>query len=161
MISRVETASAAAKAGLEPGDIIVALNGHKIKDSYQIRNMIGLMEVGDSVYLEIVRGEDHQTVQAVIGKPQMPQLNGERLHQRLAGTVLGNTQKGQVEGVLFEKIETGSYAWRAGLRPGDILVSANRYRIRNLEELKQVVDSRRVLLINIERGGEAFFLVLK
>lgn len=161
VISRVEASSAAAKAGLEPGDIIVALNGHKIKGSHQIRNMIGLMEVGDNVDLEIIRGEQRKTVRAVIGKPQRPQLAGLKLHRTLDGTILGNTQKGQVEGVLFEKIEAGTYAWRVGLRPGDIIVSANRYRIRNLDELKRVVDPRRALLINIQRGGEAFFLVLK
>ncbi|WP_235186004.1 DegQ family serine endoprotease [Methylomarinum vadi] len=157
VISRIEASSAAAKAGLEPGDIIVALNGRRIKGSHQIRNMIGLMEIGDSVDLEIIRGEQSKTVRAVIGKPQRPQLAGQKLHRTLDGTVLGNTQKGQVEGVLFEKIEAGTYAWRVGLRAGDIIVSANRYRIRNLDELKRVVDPRRALLINIQRGGEAFF----
>jgi len=66
-----------------------------------------------------------------------------------------------VEGVLFVKMDQTSYAWRSGLRPGDIIVSANRYRVRNLDQLKQVTDPRRALLINIQRGSEAFFLVLK
>lgn len=161
VISRVETSSAAARAGLEPGDIIVALNGRKVKGSHQIRNAIGLMEIGDSVNLEVIRGEERKTIRAVIGRPQKHLLTGQKLHRTLAGTVLSDTQKGRVEGVVFEKIEAGSYAWRVGLRPGDIIVSANRYRIRSLDELQRVVDPRRALLINIQRGGEAFFLVLK
>ncbi len=161
VISRVEASSAAARAGLEPGDIIVALNGRKVKGSHQIRNMIGLMRIGDSVDIEIIRGNERKTIRAVIGKPQRQQLAGKKLHVTLSGTVLATTQKRQIEGVIFEKIKTNSYAWRAGLRPGDIIVSANRYRVRNLDELKQVVDPRRPLLINIQRGGEAFFLVLK
>ncbi len=161
VISRVEASSAAARAGLEPGDIIVALNGRKIKGSHQIRNMIGLMEIGDTVDIEIIRGDNRKTIRAVIGKPLKKQLAGGKLHKTLRGTILGATQKRQVEGVLIEKINTKSYAWRVGLRPGDIIVSANRYRIRNLDELKRVVDPRRALLINIQRGGEAFFLVLK
>jgi serine protease Do/serine protease DegQ len=48
-----------------------------------------------------------------------------------------------------------------GLRPGDIIVSANRYRIHNMDELKQVVDPNNALLINIQRGPEGFFVVLK
>ncbi len=161
VISRVETASAADRAGLEPGDIIVALNGRKVKGSYQIRNMIGLMGIGDSVDIEIIRANERKTVRAVIGKPRKQQLAGKKLHRTLQGTVLATTQKRQIEGVMFEKIKTNSYAWRVGLRPGDIIVSANRYRVRNLDELKQVVDPRQPLLINIQRGGEAFFLVLK
>jgi len=83
------------------------------------------------------------------------------LHRALKGTVLTATQKEQVEGVLLAKIEKKSYAWRRGLRPGDIIVSANQYRVRNIDQLKQVIDKRRALLINIQRGPEAFFLVLK
>ena len=161
VISRVEESSAAASAGLEPGDIIVALDGRKVKGSHQIRNIIGLKKIGDSIDIEIIRGDKRKTIRAVIGKPQKQQLAGKKLHKTLRGTILATTQKRQIEGVLFEKIKTNSYAWRAGLRPGDIIVSANRYRIRNLNELKQVVDPRRPLLINIQRGGEAFFLVLK
>ncbi|WP_305909291.1 DegQ family serine endoprotease [Methylomarinum sp. Ch1-1] len=161
VISRVEASSAAAKAGLEPGDIIVSLNGRKVKGSHQIRNMIGLMEIGDHVDIGVIRGEQRKTIRATIGKPQRQMLAGDQLHRTLDGTILATTQKGQVEGVLLEKIKAGSYPWRVGLRPGDIIVSANRYRTRNLDELRRVIDPRRPLLINIQRGGEAFFLVLK
>ncbi len=161
IISRVESSSAAAKAGLEPGDIIVTINGRKIKNSHQIRNMIGLMKIGDEVDIKILRGDKKKTITAVIGKPQRQQLAGKKLHRTLTGTVLSNSQRGQIEGVLFEQIQAGSYAWRSGLRPGDIIISANRYRIKNLDQLRQVTDQRRPLLINIQRGSEAFFLVLK
>ncbi|WP_198245850.1 PDZ domain-containing protein [methane-oxidizing endosymbiont of Gigantopelta aegis] len=161
VVSRVESDSAAAKAGLEPGDIITAVNGRSIKNSAQIRNIIGLMEVGDVVELEVIRGNEEKRIQAVIGKPKKQTIAGDTLHQRLAGTVLMNSPKGRVEGVMFEKIHTGSYAWHVGLRPGDIIVSANRYRVHNLEELAQVVRPTSPLLINIQRGGDAFFLVLK
>lgn len=161
VISKVEGNSPAARAGLEPGDIIVEVNGEPIKNSYDIRNMIGLMQIGDKVDIGLYRGNQKKQVQAIIGKPQRPQLAGSKIHPLLAGTVLSTTQKNQIEGVLFEKIKTSSYAWRVGLRPGDIIVSANRYRIRKVEELAQVSNPNAPLLINIQRGEEAFFLVLK
>ncbi len=161
IVSRVEADSAAAKAGLEPGDIIVAVNGRSIKNSSQVRNMIGLMEVGDTVAIDVIRGNEKKTLKAVVGKPKKREIAGEKLHGRLAGTVLMNSQKGQIEGVMFERIHTGSYVWYVGLRPGDIIVSANRYRVHNLNELQRVVVPDKPLLISIQRGGEAFFLVLK
>ncbi len=161
VISKVTENSAADKAGMEPGDIIVSLNDKKVKGSHQIRNIIGLLQIGDEVNIDLMRGNEKKTVKVVIEKPEQKQLAGNLLHRTLKGTVLIATQKGQIEGVLFAKIETNSYAWRAGLRPGDVIVSANRYRVHNLDELKQVVDPVRALLINIQRGPEAFFLVLK
>jgi serine protease Do/serine protease DegQ len=119
------------------------------------------LQIGDKVNIEYFRGNDKKEVTATIGKPEQPQLAGDKLHPTLKGTVLGVTQKDQVEGVLIEKIHTSSYAWRVGLRPGDVIVSANRYRVRNLEELKQAVDPGNALLINIQRGQEGFFVVLR
>ncbi len=160
-ISRIENNSPAAKAGLEPGDIIVAANGRPIKNSHDIRNIVGLMQIGDNVELEYFRDNAKKQVTATIGKQEAPQLSGDKLHRSLQGTVLSAPLKSQIEGVLIEKIDTTSNAWRVGLRPGDVIVSANRYRVRNLEELKQVVDPNGALLINIQRGQEGFFVVLK
>ena len=160
-ISRIEDNSPAAKAGLEPGDIIVAANGKQIKNSHDIRNIIGLMQIGDKVNIEYFRGNDKKEVTAIIGKPERLQLAGNKLHYTLQGTILSSTQKDQVEGVLIEKIDSASNAWKVGLRPGDVIVSANRYRIHNLDELKQVTDPNTGLLINIQRGSEGFFVVLK
>jgi len=160
-INRIESNSPAAKAGLEPGDIIVAINGKDIKNSHEIRNIIGLMQVGDEVKIDYYHGNDKKQTTAVIGKPARPQLVGDKLHRSLQGTVLAATQKDQIEGVLIEKIDTASGAWKVGLRPGDVIVSANRYRTHNLDELKQVIDPNNPLLINIQRGQEGFFVVLQ
>jgi Do/DeqQ family serine protease len=160
-ISRIENNSPAEKAGLVLGDIIVAANGKAIKGSQELRNIIGLLQIGDSVKLEYYRGKEKLETTAVIGKQQRVQVSGDKLHPRLQGTILSNTQRDQVEGVLIEKINTASYPWRIGLRPGDVIVSANQYRVRNLDELKQIVSQRsNGLLLNIQRGEEAFFAML-
>lgn len=161
-VSRVEAGSPAEKAGIEPGDVIVAVNGQSIRNgSSQIRTVIGLLQVGDTANIEVMRGDQRLNLQAVIGKPKRPELAGEKLHPRLKGVTLGATSKDQIEGILLDKIETNAYAWKIGLRPGDIIVSANRFRVRNLDELKQVVDPRSALLVNLQRNGEGFFVVLQ
>ena len=161
-VSRVEAGSPAEKAGLEPGDVIVAVNGQEIKNgSSQIRTAIGLLQIGDTANLTVMRGEERLNLQATIGKPKRPEMAGEKLHPTLKGATLSATSKGQIEGVFLDKLEPGSYAYRTGLRAGDIIVSANRYRVRNLEELKQVSNPQTPLLINLQRGGEAFFVVLQ
>ncbi len=159
-ISRIENNSPAEKAGLALGDIIVSANGKTVKNSYDIRNIIGLLQIGDSVELEYYRGNEKREATAVIGKQERLQQVGEKIHSRLQGTILSNTQRDQVEGVVIEKINTNSYAWKVGLRPGDVIVSANQYRVHKLDELKQAVEPNGELLINIQRGEEAFFVML-
>jgi serine protease Do/serine protease DegQ len=112
------------------------------------------------VAIEYYRGNDKKNTTAIIGQQERLQLVGGKLHPALLGTVLGVTDKHQIEGVLIEKIDTSSRPWKAGLRPGDVIVSANQFRIHNLDELKQVADPSTDLLINIQRGQEAFFVVL-
>jgi Do/DeqQ family serine protease len=159
-ISRIENNSPAEKAGLALGDIIVSANGKPIKNSHEIRNMIGLLQIGDKVDIEYYRGDEKKETTAVIGKQERPQQVGEKLHARLQGTILGNTERDQVEGIVIEKINTASYAWKIGLRPGDVIVSANQYRVHNLAELKEVVDPRSGLLLNVQRGQESFLVML-
>ena len=160
-ISRIENDSPAAKAGLEPGDIIVAANDKLINNSQDINNIVGLLQIGDKVTLDYFHGTEKKVVTAVIAKPEQTQLAGEKLHRLLVGTVLTATAKNQLEGISLDKINTSSYAWRIGLRPGDLIVSANRYRVHNLDELKRVINPNTPLLINIQRGEQGLFVVLR
>jgi S1-C subfamily serine protease len=119
-----------------------------------------LLQIGDKVDIEYYRGDEKKEATAVIGKQERPQQVGEQLHSRLQGIVLGNSQRDQVEGVVIEKINTASYAWKIGLRPGDVIVSANQYRVHNLAELKEVVEPKSGLLLNVQRGQESFLVML-
>jgi serine protease Do/serine protease DegQ len=159
-ISRIENNSPAEKAGLVLGDIVVSANGKTVKNSHDLRNIIGLLQIGDKVDIEYYRGNDKKEATAVIGKQERAQVAGDKLHVRLQGTILSNTERDQVEGVTIEKINTASYAWKTGLRPGDVIISANQYRVHNLAELKEVIDPRSGLLMNVQRGQEAFFVML-
>ncbi len=160
-ISRIENNSPAEKAGLEPGDIIVNANNHPIKNSHDIRNIVGLLQIGDKVTIDYFRGNEKRQTVAVIGKPQTIQVSGDKLHYTLKGTLLSATQRNQVEGIVIDKIDANSMAAKVGLRVGDVIVSANRYRVHNLDELKKVINPNSGLLINIQRGQEAFFVVLQ
>ncbi|MFZ2725776.1 MAG: DegQ family serine endoprotease [Methylococcaceae bacterium] len=161
VISRIEAGSPAEKSGLEAGDIIVTANGREVENSHDIRNIVGLLQIGDKVEIDYYHGNEKRNTTAIISSPQQAQLVGEKLHRTLKGTLLVETQKNQIEGILISKMDGNSKAALVGLRVGDVIVSANRYRVHNLDELKQVVDPENALLINIQRGSEGFFVVLK
>jgi serine protease Do/serine protease DegQ len=75
--------------------------------------------------------------------------------------VEGSALFGQVEGIVVSGVAASSPAWRAGLRKGDVIVSANRKAVHNLVEFKQAIQGNDSLLLNVRRGKGALFLYLQ
>jgi serine protease Do/serine protease DegQ len=69
VVKSVETGSAAAKAGLESGDIVLAIDGTAVRGSGDLRAKIGVRMIGSSVKLEILRDGKKQTIRATISDP--------------------------------------------------------------------------------------------
>ncbi len=162
VITAVQPKSPAAKAGLEPGDIVLAINDRRVRNGAEIRNTIGLLPVGEEVKLEILHRGETRIVKTETAAPKIVREEGQKIHPKLMGTLLGNTTPNDpVTGVRIEKIHSSSYAFQAGLRPGDIIVMANRQPIASLDDLKNAVADSRDLLLNIQRGEGGFFIMLR
>jgi Do/DeqQ family serine protease len=168
VVTRVTPGSAAEKAGVQSGDVIVGVDGQPIRDALHLRNTIGLLTVGQKIKLEILRDGTLRTVQAVIGEApeQNTKVDAEKLHPRLAGCTFGNIDDnsplhGRIQGVQVLECQPGSPAWQAGLRQNDVIVSANRAPVSNLNDLRQAVKGSQSLLLNIRRGNGALFLFLQ
>ncbi len=89
IIAQVSPRSAAARAGLKEGDVVLGINGRSIRDGGALRNAIGLLEIGESVRLEILRDGKPQTIDAKIGEYVAAKIEGETLNPRLAGATFG------------------------------------------------------------------------
>ena len=165
VITQVLPGSAAEKAGILTGDVLVELNGKAIGDASDVRNVIGLLRVGEKVRLKILRDGKTKNLVAVVSKPDSDMKEGKALHSKLEGAEFGDIQKGsrlygRVEGVLILNVERGSKAWAAGLRKGDVISSVNRRKIKSLSEFKQALKGSKRLLLNLQRGNGALFLYL-
>jgi len=167
LVAQVSKGSAAAKAGLRQGDVVVAVDGKAVHSAAALRNAIGLLRVGSTVELKVVRDGRHRTVRVKIAEPSHEAAAGKHLSKRLAGATVGpippdHPLAGQVEGIAILKVERGSSAWMAGLRRGDIIVSINRQPVHTLDEARAAVKrSRGGLLLNVRRGNGAFFVVIR
>jgi serine protease DegQ len=69
VIAQVETGSAADRAGLRSGDVVIAANGHTIRSASGLRNQIGLSPIGSMLDLQVVRESRERMVRAEIGPP--------------------------------------------------------------------------------------------
>jgi serine protease Do/serine protease DegQ len=171
VVAQVVDDSAADKAGIKAGDIIIGVNGRKIESSTSLRNYIGLKRPGDKAELKVIRGKDKLTIKAIIGgekktatqassdKSSGKNLQGESLHSSLKGATFAESN-GAVKVI---NIKQGSPAWRAGLREDDKLIAINRHRIQNLSSLKKFskITQGTTIALNIHRGNTALFLVLQ
>jgi len=167
LVAQVTKGSAAAKAGLRQGDVVVAVDGKAVHSAAALRNAIGLLRVGSTVELKVVRDGHHRTVRVKIAEPSHEAAAGAHLSKRLAGATVGpipsdHPLAGQVEGIAILNVKRGSSAWMAGLRRGDIIVSINRQPVHTLDEARAAVKrSRGGLLLNVRRGNGAFFVVIR
>ena len=160
LVQEVVPDSAAEKAGVEPGDVIVRVNDKKIQTSNDLVNAVGLRAVGDEVTLEIVGAEGNsRQVQAILGG--LVAATGNDIHPALAGAALTDSDAGEYEGVLVETIEEGSTAQRSGLRADDMIVAVNRVRVRNIEQFRKIADGQSLIVLSIRRGNRTLVLPLR
>ncbi len=167
VVSQVEPGSPAERAGLRPGDVVVAVDGEPVRSSAELRNRIGLVERGSRIDLTILRDGRERHVRVEVGAPAEIGLELEEKAPQLAGARFteiptDHPAYGRVEGVFVADVAQGSPAWLFGLRPGDIVTAVNRRPVRSLAEFEEAVSSaRRVLALNLLRGNTQVFLLLR
>lgn len=162
VISKVIEKSAAEEAGLEAGDVVVAINGEAIKSASAMRNAVGMLRVGEKMKIEVIRDNKHKTLTAVIKTPVEEVVEGKKVHERLAGATIEEAKDNGDVYLVVTEVEQGSPAWNSSLREGDIILSVNRRTVRTLDEFKKVVGNNdRQILLNIQRGRSALFILIQ
>jgi serine protease Do len=166
VVTRVIKDSAAAEAGLEVGDVILSIHGTKLVNADTLRNTIGLLMVGQTVELDILRDGEEMTLSATVKETQK-QAQKAAAHPKLRGASFGDIEESSpyyqhIKGVMTFSVKRDSPAWNAGLRTNDIITSVNKQPIVNLEEFKPLAhNDGEDLLLNITRKQRSMFLLLR
>jgi serine protease Do/serine protease DegQ len=160
IINEIEPGSPADRAGLRKGDLVLAINGKALRGSGDLRNQLGLIAVGEEVALKIFRDGKPLDIKGRIEKVPMASASEMESIQELSGAVVGNVRRGNLRGVLVAEVEQGSPAWYHGLRPGDVIVAANRQATGTVRDLIQALRGKeRVNLLSVVRGD--FLLTIR
>jgi serine protease Do len=165
--------SPADKAGVEPGDIIIALDGTPVYSPQRLQWIMSKQPAGEPVTLSVRRGDAEagevigiQVVPAVHGavteKARVAGGGGERswLGIQMLPMTDALRQTYQVpmgRGVLIADVEQDSPAAEAGLRPGDILLRFDRRKIRSLQDVYRALafsDPGETVELEVIRGGK-------
>lgn len=165
VITSIEEHSAADEAGLKPGDIVLSINNEKVTNASDMRNFIGLLRADTRISLKVLRDEEELVVVATIREPQKMVVAGNSLHKKLNGVVLQNVGDSdkpyRQDGILVRKLNTNSLAYQAGLRETDLILAANRARVKTIKDLEQAVENEPVLLLKVQRNRRSLFLIIR
>ena len=154
------------KAGLKPGDVLLAINGRDVQDPQGMAFRLATLPIGDVAKVTIVRkGEQMDLPIQLVPAPREPEpdetwLEGE---QPLMGAQVANLSPALGEelsvsgwkGVVITAMKHGSFARNLGLRPGDIVARVNGTNVENVEQLsKLMASSQDEWQLSIERDGK-------
>ncbi|AWB68637.1 serine endoprotease DegQ [Saccharobesus litoralis] len=158
-VEQVFPDTAAAEAGLKPGDVIVSINGKRNSTFNELRAKIATFGAGKSVTLGIVRDGKNIEVEVVLKESSATKVEAAAIHPQLEGAKLSNHEDG---GITIDSIADGAPAQMIGLEQGDKIIGINRMRIDNIAELREMLDGKRgSFYLNIVRGDTPLYIFIR
>jgi serine protease Do len=175
LIPEVTEGSAADKAGIEHGDIVLELNGEPVESKDVFRNKIAMFKPGSRVNLVVWRDGKRKRITVRLGKrPSSEELAGGVLSPKAIGE-LGFTVENLTEemaerygyegqsGVIVTNVESGSQAEDKGIVPGALIKEVNRKPVRNTREFNEAIKDAKGedgALLLVKRGRYTLYIPL-
>lgn len=166
LVAQVNQNSPAEQAGLKAGDIITQINDTKIAQATQVKTTISLLRVGSTAKIMVQRDNKPLTLSAVVTDIKTHEQKLQSNNPFLYGLALRNFEQespphGNVIGVQVVGASESSAGWRAGLRPGDIIISANKSAVKDVKALQTAAQTKNhELLVQVLRGPGAMYLLI-
>ena len=170
LIAQVQPGGPAAKAGLQPADVILKFNGKLVENSGDLPRMVGTVKPGSTIPLEIWRKGKALTVSVVLTElPSEEQLAGKpgKAYSRgglaLSELTVEQRQELKIDYGLLVEDATGD-ALRAGIRTGDVILAVNNGKIATVEAYRKAiaaVPAGKVVAILVRRGEGSLYIPMK
>jgi serine protease Do len=176
LLAGVQPDSPAAKAGLQPGDVIETVNGTKIANPKELAMNVAAIPPGEETHLTVLR--DGQTKDFTLKVGAMPNEqtasndSHDVEHRAELGVALGTLSpdvRNQLDlpestrGAVVERVQPGSPAEAAGLQPGDVVVGVGTHAVTSPSEAVKEVrsamkSSDHALALRVIRDGKSVFV---
>jgi serine protease Do len=175
LIAGVQSDAPAARAGLEPGDVVTAVNGQSVKNARDLAVDIAAVQPDEDATLQVVHDGDSKTVTVKVG--QLP-------NEQVATNEHGQESKGRIgvalaplspelsdqlnvpdgtRGVVIRTVEPGSPAEQAGLQAGDVIVGVGGKKVTSPSDAVNAIRGAakdHAVALRIIRNGEPAFVAV-
>ena len=169
-VTRVYPGTIASTSGLRVGDIIIELNGEKLKprgmeDVYLFQRKVRRLQIDDQAKLTVLRGDEVQEIPIKLERTRLtPEEARQDRNRDFDLTVREvtffdrdeNRWDEDVDGVLVTGVEPAGWAALGGLRPGDLIQRIGDHEIRGITSYRQAMET-----ITKEQPERVVFVVLR
>ena len=176
LVGDVTDGSAAAAAGIKPGDVIVALNGKPVPDSRNLKLMVGAVAPGSKIEVKVLRDGKDRTFNVTL--KEMPDqkvastdekttneidaLNGVEVGDINADTRKQHNLPANLKGALVLNVDPNSPSYEAGFRAGDVILEIDRKAVKSAEDAVDItrdLKAKRVVVLLWSRGSSRYVVV--
>jgi serine protease Do len=182
LVTSVAANGPGAKAGVEPGDVILEVNGKAVPGRTALVEMIMATKPGATVPLKVLRDKAEKSLSVTIEELNLETEGGgaasEDAQQEEAGSGFGVTLgplgsemarrlrvPSGARGVLITEVDPMSTAARAGVRPGDVILKVNGQAVETVRDASQALQAIRqgggARMLLWKQGQETFVVVTK
>ena len=173
--------SPAEKAGIETGDVVVEVNGHKVEGPRELQLQVASIAPGTKTDIKLFRDGKEKTVSVLLGERPSQKLASANEDQPknedpdvLDGVTVGDLDadvrkqfdipESIKSGVVVTKVDGDSPSSEAGIRAGDVVLEINRQAISNAKqavEMSEKLKKEKKVLLRVSTKGSTRYVVVE
>lgn len=175
LINEVFDGDPASVGGIQPGDIILSVNGKVVDTPNTLARVIAGYTPGDKIKINVLRDGKNEklTILLVERKDDTVTASIPRETKRFLGLSVGDitdelslqySLKEGDQGAIITNVDENSVSEQEGLKIGDLIKEVNRQKIASAKDFNKVMKETKeteTILMRVTREGRAFFIVLK
>jgi serine protease Do len=180
LVAEPQANGPAAKAGIESGDVITAVNGETVKDARELARTIGGLAPGAAVKLNVLHKGQDKVVNLTLGQlPNSMEAKADTDNSDKGGATKGtdvprlgltlapaNSVAGAgKDGVVVTEVDPKSAAAERGFKEGDVILEVAGKSVTNAGDVREAInaartDNKNSVLMRIKSGGSSRFVAV-
>src|SRR5580693_8021778 len=175
LVDEPQSGSPAAKAGIQSGDVITAVNGTPVKDARELARTIGTIAPNATVKLDLIRGGQAKTISLTLGEmPDQQQAKADTgtseptsgvPHLGLSVAPASEVSGAGAQGVVVTAVDPDGPAAEQGFKTGTVILDVGGKAVANAGDVRQaLVDAKaqgkHQVLMRVKQGDATHFVAL-